>query len=139
MLFSFLMILNVLMLYITQSAIAWASEAVLTIFVFFVWIGISYAFKERKHIRVTALTEFLPVKWRKILEVIVSIMIILFFCLLIKVGIDWMSEPSVQNKTSLLLKYPMWLFYFSAPLGAALSTVRIVQNTFEDIRSLRSE
>lgn len=137
MLFSGLMILNVLMILLTKEALSWASEAVLCMFVFFVWISVSLAFKERKHIKVNALVSLLPDKAQRFLEIAVNVIIILFFAFLVKIGIEWMLHPSVQNKHSLLLHYPMWIFYLSAPLGAFLSIIRIIQNTWTDIRSLR--
>ncbi|HZG85931.1 TRAP transporter small permease [Paenibacillus sp.] len=136
LLFSGLMILNVAMLFILKEAIAWASEGVLLMFVFFVWIGISYAFKERKHISVTALVERLPPKGQKLHGIAINLLMILFFAMLLKVGWEWMMNPAVQNKSSLLLGYPMWLYYASAPFGAALSVIRLVQNSVEDIKGL---
>lgn len=137
LLFSGLMFLNVVMLFLMDTALAWASEAVLLMFVFFVWIGISYAFKERKHISVTILVDRLSARGKKIHGIIINILIVLFFAVLLKVGVDWMMNPAVQNKHSLLLGYPMWLYYLSAPLGAALSILRLLQNTVQDLKALR--
>ncbi|HZG58296.1 TRAP transporter small permease [Paenibacillus sp.] len=136
LLFSGLMIINVAMLFLIQTALAWASEAVLLMFVFFVWIGISYAFKERKHISVTALVERLPAAGQKVHGIVVNLLIMAFFIMLAKVGLEWLLNPAVQNKSSLLLGYPMWLFYASAPVGAALSIFRLVQNSIQDIRGM---
>jgi TRAP-type transport system small permease protein len=139
MAFSGLMIINVLMILISNEAIAWASEGVMVMFVFFVWIAISYAFKERKHISVTALVEMLPKNVQKIMSLVVNAIIIIFFANLVIVGIELLLHPSVQNKSSLLLKYPMWIFYSSAPLGATLSIIRILQNSIVDIKNFNKE
>ncbi|TWT01765.1 TRAP transporter small permease [Planomicrobium sp. CPCC 101079] len=132
-----IMTINILMLIIADSALAWASEAVLTLFVFFVWVGISYGFKERKHIRVTALVDILPTKAQKILELFVNLLILAFFAIILVVGFQWMSHPSVVTETSLLLRYPMWLLYLAAPLGALLSVIRITQNFIQDMKTVK--
>jgi TRAP-type transport system small permease protein len=137
MAFSGLMILNVLMIIVSNEAIAWASEGVMVMFVFFVWIAISYAFKERKHISVTALVEMLPKNGQKIMNLVVNAIIVIFFATLVIAGMELLLHPSVQNKSSLLLKYPMWIFYLSAPLGATLSIIRILQNTIVDIKNFK--
>ena len=137
--FSSLMIINVLLLFLFGSAISWASEAVLTLFVFFVWIAISYAFKERKHIKVTALVGLLPVRTQRILEIVINLGIILFFFILIHTSFEYMMHPSVQKKTSLLLKYPMWIYYLSAPVGASLSIIRLIQITIIDYKILKTK
>jgi TRAP-type C4-dicarboxylate transport system permease small subunit len=136
MTFTAIMILNVIMRFIFQNALSWASEAVLTIFVWFVWFCVSYAFKENAHIKVTAITGLLPQKAQKVLELFVNIAILAFFTLIAKSGIELLGHYSVVGKTSLLLKYPMWMFYIASPIGVGLSIIRIVQNSYKDIRGL---
>lgn len=135
-LFTALMILNVILRFIFQNSLAWASEAILTIFVWFVWFAISYAFKERAHIRVTAIVGLLPLKAQKVLEIFVSLGMLVFFVIIMKVSVDLLGHFSVKGKTSLLLKYPMWLFYTSAMIGGGLSVIRIYQNAKHDFQEL---
>lgn len=139
MLFSGLMILNVIMRFIFQKSMPWASEAVLTIFLWFVWFGISYAFKQRAHIRVTAVVSLLPEKIQKTLEFVVSIGILIFFIIIFKTGIELLGHFSVKGKTSLLLNYPMWVFYLSSPIGIVLSIFRIIQNTYNDFKEAKDK
>ncbi len=129
------MILNVHHAVCVSNALAWASEVVLTLFIWFVWFAVSFAFKERAHIRVTVLTGLLPDKAQKVLSIIVDLMILVFFVILIKTGIELMGHFSVKGKTSLLLNYPMWLFYLSAPIGIGLSIYRIIQHGYKEFRN----
>jgi TRAP-type C4-dicarboxylate transport system permease small subunit len=135
--FSGIMILNVIMRFIFQNALSWASELVLVLFIWFVWFAVSYAFKERSHIRVTALISLLPEKIQNILSIIVDVFILVFFLMLIKSGIDLIGHFSVQGKTSLIIKYPMWIYYLSAPVGMALSIFRIIQNGYNDLKKVK--
>lgn len=138
-LFTGLMILNVIMRFIFQNALAWASEAVLTLFVWFVWFTVSYAFKERAHIKVTAIVGLLPEKVQKVLQLIVNIAMLVFFVMIMKTGIELLGHYSVKGKTALLLKYPMWVFYLSAPVGVGLSIFRIIQNSYKDFKTLKNK
>lgn len=137
MCFTAIMILNVIMRFVFQNALAWASEAVLTIFIWFVFLTVSYAFKQRAHIKVTVITGLLPKKAQKILAIFVELVILVFFIILIKAGVDLLNHFSVKGKTSLLLKYPMWLFYSSAIVGLGLSVLRIVQNGVKDLKKIK--
>jgi TRAP-type C4-dicarboxylate transport system permease small subunit len=137
MVFSALMVLNVIMRFIFQNSLPWASEAVLTIFIWFVWFAVSYAFKEDAHINVTAVTGLLPEKAQALLKLLVNLAIVAFFLIVAVTGIQLLGHNSVVGKTSLLLKYPMWLFYLSLPIGMGLSIVRIIQNTIRDIKLIK--
>ncbi|MDK2901660.1 Ectoine/5-hydroxyectoine TRAP transporter small permease protein UehB [Koleobacter methoxysyntrophicus] len=139
MLLTGVMILNVIMRYIFKNALAWASEVVLILFIWFVWFTVSYAFKERAHIKVTAIVSLLPEKFQIALRLIVSISILIFFVIIMKTGIELLGHYSVRGKTSLLLKYPMWLFYLSAPAGVGLSILRIIQNSYKDYIELKQK
>lgn len=139
MLLTGVMILNVIMRYVFRNALAWASEVVLILFVWFVWFTVSYAFKERAHIKVTAIVSLLPKKFQIVLRLIVSIFILIFFVIIMKTGIELLGHYSVRGKTSLLLKYPMWLFYLSAPVGIGLSILRIIQNSYKDYIELKQK
>ncbi|NPV43898.1 MAG: TRAP transporter small permease [Firmicutes bacterium] len=139
MLLTGVMILNVIMRYIFKNALAWASEVVLILFIWFVWFTVSYAFKERAHIKVTAIVSLLPEKFQIALRLIVSISILIFFVIIMKTGIELLGHYSVRGKTSLLLKYPMWLFYLSAPVGVGLSIFRIIQNSYKDYIELKQK
>lgn len=70
MIFTAFMAINVVMRYVFKSAIPWASDLVLFLFVWFVWFAISFGFKAGSHVNVTAVTGLLPKKVQKILSVL---------------------------------------------------------------------
>ena len=70
MVFTAFMAINVVMRYVFKSAIPWASDLVLFLFVWFVWFAISFGFKAGSHVNVTAITGLLPKKVKKILNIL---------------------------------------------------------------------
>ncbi len=138
MLFSAIMVINVLSRFLFKNSVPWASELVLTIFVWFVWLGISYAFKEKVHIRVTVIVGLFPQRIQKIIAILMNFLILIFMIILLKSGIDLLGHNSVRGKTSLLLNYPMWFFYLSSCFGVSLSIIRIIQNSLDEIKNKRS-
>ena len=44
---------NVFMRYIMNASLSWGEELTLWLFVWFVWLAVSYAFHSREHVRIT--------------------------------------------------------------------------------------
>ena len=127
MVFTAFMAINVVMRYVFKSAIPWASDLVLFLFVWFVWFAISFGFKAGSHVNVTAITGLLPKKVQKILNILCYLITLAGFAYILSFGIRLLFDSSVVGKYGLLIKYPMWSLYLATPVGAACSIVRIVQ------------
>ena len=135
MIFTAFMAINVVMRYFFKSAIPWASDLVLFLFVWFVWFAISFGFKAGSHVNVTAVTGLLPKKVQKILSVLCYLVALAGFAYIFIFGIRLLFDNSVVGKYGLLIKYPMWSLYLATPVGAACSIVRIVQILVHLIRN----
>ena len=136
MLFTAIIVINVFMRFVLHSAIPWASDLVLYIFVWFIWFAISYGFKTNAHVNVTVVVDMLPRKVQSILKLLCNIIILCGFAVLFVVGIQLLSHSSVVGKTGLLIKYPMWSLYLSSPIGLTLSMIRVVQIFIKEIKEL---
>ncbi len=132
-----IMLVNIFMRFVMRNAIPWASDAVLFIFVWFVWFTISYGFQENGHVRVTAIVDLLPLKIKKAIEFATNIMILAGFAILLNAAIKLLGDSSVVGKTGLLIKYPMWSLYLSTVVGLVLSLIRIVQNMHGEIKIIK--
>ena len=132
--FSTVMIVNIIMRFVFQNAIPWASDLVLFIFAWFVMFGMSYCVKTRSHISVTVLTDRLSPSGQRFCSTLVSVILILFMALICYNGIRLLDDRSVANKFGLLFRYPLWTMYCALPVGCALSALRLVQNLREDLK-----
>ncbi|MEH6473250.1 MAG: TRAP transporter small permease [Halopseudomonas sp.] len=131
-------IAQIFMRYIAENPLSWTEEIILWAFVWFIWIGISYAFKERRHVKVTVFVDFLPDKLKMALEVIIDLLIITFFVILIWQSFKLITLPYVLSQTSVVLNLPIALLYASAPAGAVLSVYRITQNLCRNLLLIKS-
>lgn len=123
-----LITIQVVMRYIFESSLSWSEELTLWSFIWFIWIGISYAFKERKHVKVTFFQGLFPEKVQKVTEVIIDVVIVVFLAMLIYHSLKLINLPYVASQRSVVLGLPIPVLYASAPIGAALSIFRIVQH-----------
>lgn len=122
-----LITVQVVMRYVFQNALSWSEELTLWTFIWFIWIGISYAFKERKHVKVTFFQDFLPIKAKAALEVVIDISVIVFLLIMTYQSYKLISLPYVLSQKSVVLNLPIAILYASAPVGSLLSVFRIIQ------------
>ena len=123
-----LITIQVIMRYVFENSLSWSEELTLWSFIWFIWIGISYAFKERKHVKVTFFQDLLPHKIQKRVEVLIDITIVIFLALLIYNSIQLINLPYVSSQQSVVLGLPIPVLYASAPIGSSLSIFRIIQH-----------
>lgn len=126
---------NVFMRYVLNSSLSWGEELTLWIFVWFVWVSVSLAFQRGEHIRITVMLDLFGPKARKSIDVIVDILILGFLCTLSWECINLMLKPFVANQNSVVLGLPIPILYGSAPFGATLASVRVIQHLIRTLRS----
>jgi len=130
--------MQVVMRYVFGNALSWSEELTLWTFIWFIWIGIAYAFKERMHVKVTFFQNILPEKVIVNLEVIIDLVIILFLLTITYYSYELITKPYVISQKSVVLSLPIPLLYASAPVGALLSTFRISQNLIKKFKQTNS-
>ncbi|WP_257098533.1 TRAP transporter small permease [Pseudovibrio flavus] len=139
-----LIMAQVFMRYVMGNSLSWSEELVRWTFVWFIWIGVSYGFKTRKHISITVLPEMASPKVQRLMYIAVGIAMIIFFAWLAWIGYKQCTSPLMLRQRSPVLEFPFtgdritvfWL-YASLPVGSALSVIRLVQNVIIDIRALK--
>lgn len=122
-----LITVQVVMRYVFQNALSWSEELTLWSFIWFIWIGIAYAFKERKHVKVTFFQDLLPANAKRMLEVVIDIAIVVFLITMTYQSYKLITLPYVLSQKSVVLNLPIAIMYASAPVGSLLSVFRILQ------------
>ncbi|SNZ19253.1 TRAP transporter small permease [Cohaesibacter gelatinilyticus] len=125
---------NVFMRYVMNASLSWSEELTLWLFVWFVWIGVSYAFHTGDHVRITVLRDALSERACLIVECIVALLVLGFLLILAVECIKLISMPFVASQTSVVLGLPIPILYASAPVGAGLSVIRVVQHLIRTLR-----
>jgi TRAP-type C4-dicarboxylate transport system permease small subunit len=98
-------------------------------------VGIAYAFKERRHVKVTFFVGFLSDKAVRVLEVVIDLVIIAFLLTIIYHSYEMITMPYVISQKSVVLNLPIPLLYASAPVGALLSVFRLSQHFFTNSKT----
>lgn len=125
---------NVIMRYILNASLSWGEELTLWLFVWFVWLGVSYAFHTGDHVRITVLRDLLGERARLFADVVIALLVLGFLVVLSVECIKLIRMPFVASQTSVVLGLPIPILYASAPVGAILSSVRVIQHLIRTLR-----
>ncbi|MES0862560.1 TRAP transporter small permease [Ruegeria sp. SCPT10] len=125
---------NVFMRYILNASLSWGEELTLWLFVWFVWLGVSYAFHTGDHVRITVLRDVLSERARLYADVVIALLVLGFLIVLTIECIKLIRQPFVASQTSVVLGLPIPILYASAPIGAGLSAIRVTQHLFRTLR-----
>lgn len=129
--------LNVFMRYVLDASLSWGEELTLWTFVWFVWLSASYAFRHRKHVRITILRDMFGDRGQIGLDLVVDILILIFLGVLTYECLKLINLPFVASQKSVVLGLPIPILYASAPVGAALSFIRVLQHLFIQFGAMR--
>ena len=125
---------NVFMRYVMNASLSWGEELTLWLFVWFVWLGVSYAFHTGDHVRITVLRDVLSERARLFADVVIALLVLVFLVVLTIECIKLIRQPFVASQTSVVLGLPIPILYASAPVGAGLSAIRVVQHLIRTLR-----
>lgn len=114
-------ILNVLTRNVTGDSIAWTEELNQFLIVLVCFVGLSYAAGEGRHIRMSALSDALPDRFRRWLMIFVTstTALLLFFL----AYYAWSYAVSVDRRSP-VMGVPLRWVYMIAPIGLVLGGIQ---------------
>ncbi len=115
--------------YVFDSSFYWSEEICRYLFVWMIYMGVSYAVKLDKHIKVDTLIalNILPLAGKKIITVISDIIFLVFALFIANIGFSVAALIARRNQITAATELPMWLVYIAVPLGYSLCIVRLIQ------------
>lgn len=116
----------------------WGEEIVRYSFIYLAWIGAASAVKERGHIRIDVITQYVSPRMKTILYIFGDI--VMFG--VAAVALYWSFEAAHVSATfgsvSHGLRVSMVWFLMAVPIGFALVILRLIQSFLRDISDLRA-
>lgn len=115
----------------------WGEEIVRYSFIYLAWIGASAAVKDRAHIRIDVLYNFVSVRAKALLYVfsdlvMLGVACVAFYFALEAVLVSWKFSSVTHG-----LRISLALFLAAVPLGFGLMAIRLVQSLIRDIQCIR--
>ena len=129
--------LQVFMRYVMKSSLSWSEELARYMFIWMVYIGISYGIKKRKHIKIDAAINIFPIKMRKYLFILSDVIFLVFAIIIVfqseKVAMLILKLGQISPGTGI----PMGYIYHAVPIGFSLVGIRLIQSIMYRIKEIR--
>jgi len=121
--------IQILSRYIFSAPLGWSEEVTRYLFIYMVFLSASVGIRTHLHIGVDILTDYLSSNSKKLLELIVNIIIVLFLLIVTYYG----SILSIinMNQLSPSLGMPIGLFYAAIPIGSILGILFTIESIFK--------
>jgi len=126
--------LQVFMRFVLGSSLGWSEELGRYCFIALIFIGISYAVKKQRHIKVDVLLLIFRDKGKVVLGIIANVVFLLFALFATFYGGKIAIQLLNWGQTSPALGIPMGFVYFTAPVGMVLTGFRLIQQLIEQLR-----
>ena len=116
----------------------WGEEIVRYSFIYLAWIGASAAVKDRAHIRIDVLYNFVPQRVKAVLYVFSDLVMLLVAVVAFYFSFESVMTAWKFSSVTHGLRVPLALFLAAVPVGFGLMTIRLIQSIIRDIRSIRT-
>lgn len=131
---SIMLFVEVLSRYVFYTSVGWISEISGFMFVWFIYLSISYITGQNTHIRVQVLDFLLPPKWIQRVDLCMNVLWLAFNGLMTFYGIQLVLSVVRYPFRSTILDISMAVPYAIIPIAFGLMSARLFINTWGDLR-----
>jgi TRAP-type C4-dicarboxylate transport system permease small subunit len=133
-----LIFVQVVMRYVFNNSLSWSEELARYIFIWLIYIGISYGCKLRKHIKIDAALYLFPKKVRPYVILLGDILFLVFAIYIVRTGYTYSMDQIKYGTRSAALKIPFQYIYMSTVVGFGLAAIRQIQTIIYRIKCLKN-
>lgn len=125
---------QVFMRYCMQASLSWSEECARYLFVWLVFIGISYGARMIRHIKIDAGLLCFPKVMRPYVVIFGDVLSLIFSLWVVYFGWSMVKMQLTIGQLSPAMRIPMWLVYSAPMVGFSLTSIRLVQSIFYHIK-----
>jgi TRAP-type C4-dicarboxylate transport system permease small subunit len=122
-----ILFVQVVMRYVMQSSLSWSEELARYLFVWLVYLGISYGAKIMKHIKIDAALGLFPAKIRPHIVILGELIFLGFSLFICYSSYGLVRKQIMIGQTSPAMQMPMWILYAAPMVGFGLVAFREAQ------------
>jgi TRAP-type C4-dicarboxylate transport system permease small subunit len=117
--------------FVLKIPIEWSEEIARFIFIWFCWLGSSYATLKFHHIRITAQLRVLPPKTARALMVAGDLLWIGFNLFVVAAGVKYLHSTIEFPYRAMITEINMFWIFLPIPLIFVVFTLRVILNLFD--------
>lgn len=118
---------QVLSRFVFERPLSWSEELVRYVFVWSVFLTAAIAFTQDLHIRIDFVTARCPPRVQRALGLVSWACVLLGLLILLVLGLELVSSPSVWRQKSPAMEIPMAVPYAALPVGAVVMLVNALR------------
>ncbi|WP_152655616.1 TRAP transporter small permease [Oceanobacillus sp. CFH 90083] len=126
--------LQVIMRYVFDNSLTWSEELARYMFIWLIYIGVSYAVKEKRHLGVDAITMLFQEKGKLMIALLANVLFLIFALVMTYFGLDIVLRIT---RESAALQIPLSWIYAAPVAGMTLTSIRLIQNMIIEIKQLK--
>lgn len=111
-----------------RQGFSWAEEFARYMFVWLVYLCVSYATRKNRHIKLSVVSGLFPEKGQKIFAIISDLLFFIFTVILLFNFMKVVESTARYGDMAVTLNVSRNVLYFSGAVGFLLNTIRLVQN-----------
>jgi TRAP-type C4-dicarboxylate transport system permease small subunit len=115
------------------QAIYFAEELSEFLIIFTTFVGVSYAARKARHIRMGAFLDSMPPKVEKIFIYVISSINAIVMFLMTYHSWNYMINAKTMNQTTQALRMPYWITLVIVPIGFASAGIQYVRTVIKNI------
>lgn len=123
--------LQVVSRFVLKIPIEWSEEIARFIFIWFCWLGSSYATLKFHHIRITAQLRLLPPRWARAVLVSGDLLWIGFNLFVVVAGLKYLQSTIEYPYRAMITEINMFWIFLPIPVIFVVFTLRVVRNLFD--------
>ncbi|MBT2708603.1 TRAP transporter small permease [Pseudomonas sp. ISL-84] len=129
---------QVFMRYVMSNSLSWSEELARYCFIWLIYIGISYAVKHHRHIKVDAALLLFKDKTKIYFSLISNILFLVFCVYVVIYGYGIASQLLLFGQTTPALQIPTGIVYLAPPVGMGLAGIRLIQNIIGNFIAIKN-
>jgi TRAP-type C4-dicarboxylate transport system permease small subunit len=133
---TFIIIMGVFNRFVLQSTSGWEVETARLLFIWLTWIGASLAVRQRSHIRIDFIYQYVSDRTEGLLYIFSDLVIIGFCVVAFDAFVPVLQTTSEFGASLVTIDLSVIFFQAAVPVGLGLMTVRGVQMLVFDTRSV---
>jgi TRAP-type C4-dicarboxylate transport system permease small subunit len=128
-------IANVVGRYVFQSSIFFTEELNRILIIVITFAGISYAARQGRHIRMSAIYDALPARGRKVLMIVIALVTSIFMLGLCWYSFEYMLTQAGRGRVLPALQIPVWTTLVIVPIGFFMTGVQFLLTAVKNLIS----
>lgn len=118
---------QVVMRYVFGSSLVWSEELARYVFIWLIYLGISYGARMMKHIKIEAALGLFPKKSRPYMTILGDALFLAFSVIIAYLAYGVVMQQVKLGQNSPAMQIPMWFMYSAPIIGFAFTAVRQIQ------------